>query len=395
MFTRQRYIDQLLEPSEKMKVRVGVRRSGKSALLENLWTALRRQGVASEQIQLIDFNWLKDRRLLRPDFLLAAIQKKLVDGKENYLFLDELEIVTDFLPLLKRLMTIPRLHMVITGSTTKTLQTLEPIRSDCQIIQVLPLSYPEYLSWHQLRADHQSLLAYLNDGGFPFAQSIHEADSRQNYIQEVVNTTMMAAFVRQDAMCKPSLTTHLARLLVQHVGQPLNVSQIVSQMSKAGTKASNKTVSTYLRLLGDTFLFLPCYEYNPLTSQKKSTTVRYFPIDPSIKNTLTRHHSAISAENLIALAFLRLYSQGRQVASVHFKGQTITFVANNGEESHYFQFAYSLTDQDQYQQVIAPLLALPTKVKKTLLVAKKPQWLLREDSRVEHRGFLEWLSSVE
>lgn len=156
-----------------------------------------------------------------------------------------------------------------------------------------------------------------------------------------------------------------------------------------------QTVSTYLRLLGDTFLFLPCYEYNTLTAQKKSTTVRYFPIDPSIKNTLTRHHSAISAENLIALAFLRLYSQGWQVASVHFKGQAITFVANDGEESQYFQFAYSLTDQDHYQQVIAPLLALPTEVKKTLLVAKKPQWLLREDSRVEHRGFLEWLSSVE
>lgn len=394
MFTRNKYLDQLLDDTQHVKIKVllGIRRSGKSALLEQCRTTLRRQGIDRKQIQLIDFNWLQDRRLLRTDFLVAAIKKKLIPDTANFLFLDELEVIPHFAPLLKQLLTIENLQIVITGSTKQTLRELQPLKDQCQIIPVLPLTYHEYLQWHGQKADSQSLYQYLNVGGFPFAQNIRNNDSSMNYIEEVISTTIMSAFIRQGTMCKPSLATQLATLLVNNIGKPLNISQAVTALKQVGIKASNKTVATYLQLLEDTFLLLPCYEFNLKTGKPKSTNVRYFAADSSIKNTLMHQRSAISKANLLAVIFRRLFARGYQVYTAQWKGEAPCFVAIKNGQRHYYCYAYALPSQEDYQELVVSLKLMPGTGERTLLVAKKPQFLLQKDNSVENDLLLDWLT---
>lgn len=393
MFIRNYYIDQFqeLQKSNLIGVLVGVRRSGKTILLEQYRALLRRLEISSEQIQIINFNRLAEPALFNPSFLYQQIKKRLIKEKQNYLFLDELEAIGDFVPLINKLWSIGNLTIFITGSTAATLTTLAPIKEKCRIFHILPLTFSEYLDYHHKDPSLQHLYQYLNQGGFPFSQDLHSPDSQHNYTEEIFNTIIMTALMKEASRCQPAIITQLAAFLTHQLGKPLNISQAVTGLSAAQTKISNKTLANYLQFLQNTFLFLPCYDFDPQIGKIKPTNIRYYPVDLTIKSLLTNRRNVLSKLNLETVIFLELVSRGYQVFTSHFKGQAITFMGVKNHRRHYIQFEYSLNDQGKYQSTIQQLKKMPADGTRTLIFVKKPSVAFHITPTIQQISILDWL----
>ncbi|MCX2186204.1 AAA family ATPase [Limosilactobacillus pontis] len=353
MFTRSLQLDQFIKYSDKswIKVITGVRRSGKSILLRQVKDSLRRSGVSMDQLHVVRFNQLHRQLLIDWPSLAASIEKKFAAKKENYLFLDELDQVDAVVPLLQDLLSRGNVNLFVTAATRSLIGRLSPLRAQLVVIPVLPLGFSEFCRYQGHPADHQALYRYLNTGGFPFAQGVHDAHSLGNYLDEVFNTILVGGFTKHGTLCNPFLTKQLAIFLATQLGEAVNASKAVSGLRAAGVSVSNKTLATYLTFLQDTFLFYPCYELDLARNRTKPTNVKYYPVDPSLRNYLTNQKGALSQANLEALLFIELVRRGYLVHS---------------SKRSYIQFRYSLRSQHDYDQVLAA--TLPASAHKQLIV---------------------------
>lgn len=393
MFTRYKYLDQLLISNDltKIKVLVGPNNCGKATILEQLRTVLRRNGTTTNQIHL-----LRSKQSVYSPFSdsttsFSAIKAKLIHEKMNYLFMDELDIGDSCLSDLSQLLKLPNIDIYLTTASAKTILTLTPLKGHCRFIPVTPLSFNEYVNYHHWNPTTQRLYQYLNEGGFPFSQEIHNINSRLKYLRGVINTIIINNLGQHNCLCQPALTFQLAQVLIANLGHPVNTSQLVTQLQARGIKTSNKTVSSYLKVLQEMLLFIPCYEYDLATHQKKSTNVKYYPIDPSLRPLLTSQANQLSGINLEMLIFLELYSWGYQINSGRYGHGLTTFIASKGQIKFYLQFVYSLANQAAYQRIVTKFNQHHEQFSCLLIIAKKPSFLLQADPQLPIITITDWL----
>ncbi|MCH3921376.1 ATP-binding protein [Limosilactobacillus sp.] len=388
MFVRNLQLDQLEKyaDSQLIKVISGVHRSGKTVLLQQLKDRLRRQGVSNDQFQFIRFG----QQLASGADLWNTIESRLVAGKPNYLLLDEFDYLPEIIPLLQRLLKDGRANVFITAASRSFLKRLAPLEERCVTIPVLPLGFAEFCQYRNLPASSHSLYQYLNRGGFPFAQEVHGSLELANYLDGVVNTAIVSGFSQPGTLCNPFLTKQLAIFLAGQVGSPVNVSQAVTGLKRAGIPASNKTLATYLGFLQDVFLFYPCHELNPATNKVKPTNVKYYPVDLSLRNFWTNQKGVLSQTNLEALLFIELVRRGYRV----YAGKHCTFIAERDSERSYIQFVYSLRNQRAYDRAAAGLAALPDSAKRSLIVMQAPE-MFEVNPAIRPLALLDWLCQPE
>ncbi|WP_267201217.1 ATP-binding protein [Limosilactobacillus kribbianus] len=392
MFAQISQLDQLEKYTDPrlIKVIIGVHRSGKTVLLQQFKDRLRRRGVSNQQFQFIRFSRLEHQLLANWPDLWRSIDSRLVAGKPNYLFLDEFDYLPEIIPFLQQLLRQEQVNVFITAASQSFLKRLAPLQERCVTISILPLGFAEFCQYRNLPASRHSLYQYLNRGGFPFAQEVHGALELANYLDEVVNTAIVSGFSRPGTLCNPFLTKQLAVFLAGQVGQAVNVSQAVAGLKRAGIPASNKTLATYLGFLQDVFLFYPCYELNPATNRTKPTNVKYYPVDPGLRNLWTNQKGVLSQTNLEALLFIELIRRGYQVST----GKRWTFIAERNSERSYIQFVYSLRNQQAYDQAVAGLAALPATAKRSLIVMQAPE-IFEFNPAIQPISLLDWLVHPE
>lgn len=394
MFIREKYLDQLIDSMGKstVKVLVGVRRCGKTTILEQFRSALRRQEVAAHQIQVLNFEYLQDNQLRDPKYLLQFIGDRLSKHEMNYLFLDEVSIVPEFAKVVHALNTLPNTDLYITSSNHNILaeENLQ-IMAPTTVIPVFPCDFREYTKRNQQQADSQTLYQYLNTGGFPYTYEVHGTENLINYINGIINTIIVADFTQQATLCNPGLTKQLARHLAHHAGTTQNISQIVAGLKRHQITSSNKTVNFYLHFLQDALIFYPCKEYDFTRHKIKSTNVKYYPVDPSIRLALTFKKNVLSQRILENIVFIDLLSQGYQVYSGHTKDEDITFVAVKDGIFNCIQIAYSLADDAAFHKAVSGLRQIPNKYNKTLITVKPALNYAHFDPQIKVVDLYSWL----
>lgn len=395
MFIRDKYLDQLINSMNKptVKVLVGVRRSGKTTILEQFRTTLRREEVAANQIQVLNFEYLQDNELRDPKYLLQFLVDRLCKHEMNYLFLDEICTVPDFPKVVRALNSLPNTDIYISSSNKSILDSDNlKVMAPTTVIPIFPCDYHEYIKRNQLQADSQTLYQYLNAGGFPYVYEIHGTENLTNYVNGVINTIIVADFTQQATLCNPGLTKQLARHLAHHAGTAQNISQIVTGLKRHQITSSNKTVDFYLRFLQDSLLFYPCKEYDFTRHKIKSTNVKYYPVDPSIRLALTFKKNVLSQRILENIVFIDLLSQGYQVYSGHTKDEAITFVAVKDGIFNCLQIAYSLTNDADFRKAVAGLRKIPNKYNKTLITVKPALNYAESDPQIKVVDLYSWLT---
>ncbi len=389
MFVRSKQLDQLKNSisDSTIKVVYGVRRGGKTTLLEQLRSYLKRQGVPSARILIYDFDHPANAQQ-DPTQLFQQIKKKLTRDQVTYLFLDELETVPNYQLLVQKLVHLPRVDLYITSSAV-SIQRLAS-QFPCRMVYLGPLRFQEFLTYHQLSANLSSLYHYLNTGGFPFAQEIRNFTAARNYFEGVINTIILNGFSQRNTLCNAGLVQQLALFLANHAGELTNVSRVVASLQDGSVNVSNKTLAAYLDFLQQGFLFSPCQELNLKTGTAKPTNAQYFPIDPSLRSILANKQNALSERNLAIVVFNELRSRGYQVFT-SCKEHPVTFVGIQNQQRHYFQFNFSLLTDAAYQKTVAGLRRLPDDGPRTLILAKQGDHQLPGDDQVQTVSLIDWL----
>lgn len=358
MIARKQYLDRLIALKEKQVIKVvtGVRRSGKSTLLELFREYLRSQGVPGRNIISVSFELLENQPLLDYHKLHQYVLERLVPDEMNYVFLDEIQEVPDFQKAVNSLFVRKNVDLYITGSNARMLSgELATLLSGRYIeIQILPFSFAEY---HSLVGGDRrtSFAAYLQNGGLPYAAQLQDEVIRREYLEGIFNTVLLKDVVQRKGISDVALLRSVIRFLFDNVGNIVSVKKIADSLSSYGRSATAATVGGYVEALKEAFILYKAERYDIHGKQLLKSLEKYYLVDLGFRQALfgeKRSNIGFALENIVYLELLR---RGYHVMIGKVNDTEVDFVAEKGDERIYYQVAASVLDPNTFAREIAPL----------------------------------------
>ena len=279
MVQRKRYLDKLIKARDKqiIKVVTGVRRCGKSTLLQQFQAYLRQQGVEDKQIISLNFERLENEPLLEYHALYEHIRQRLVPGQMTYIFLDEIQAVPDFQKAVDSLFVLEHTDLYITGSNAHMLSgDLATLLSGRYMeIQMLPLSFGEYLEL--TGGDRRDVWnRYFVNGAFPYTARIEEEEVRRDYLQGIYHTVLLKDIVERKRIQDVSLLESVVRFLFDNVGNIVSSKKIADSLTSFGRKTTSATVENYIHALEEAFILYRAGRYDIKGKQYLKSLEKYY-----------------------------------------------------------------------------------------------------------------------
>lgn len=361
MVQRRQYLDKLIRARDKqiIKVVTGVRRCGKSTLLQQFQSYLREQGVEEKRIIFLNFERLENEPLLEYHTLYAYVKERLAPGQTTYIFLDEVQAVANFQKAVDSLFILENTDVYITGSNAHMfsgeLATL--LSGRYMEIRMLPLSFAEYM---ELRGgDRRDVWnRYFLNGGFPYTAYIEEEDVRRDYLQGIYHTVLLKDIVERKRIQDVALLESVVKFLFDNVGNMVSSKKIADSLTSFGRKTTSATVEHYIRALEESFILYRAGRYDVKGKQHLKSLEKYYLVDQGLRNLVSGRKGQDVGRVLENIVYLELRRRGYQVSVGKVDSQEIDFLAEKGDERVYYQVSASILDPHTYQREIAPLKAV-------------------------------------
>lgn len=404
MVERTEYLEKLkLWKNENIiKVVTGIRRCGKSTLLKQYKNYLLETGTSETQIIFINFEELEYDELLNYKSLYQYIISKLVPNKPTYVFLDEIQKVSDFEKAVDSLYVKDNVDIYITGSNSFLLSgELATLLSGRYVeISMLPLSFSEYYELRGKENPDELFADFLKDGGFPYIASMDRVTEKIDmYLEGIYNTVIVKDIEeRQQRREKNSdkrkvndiaLLKKISKFLAGSVGSPISVRSVSDYIVSSGRKISPNTVGDYLEALVESYVFYPVERYDVLGKQLLKMNQKLYIVDLGLRRHLLARKSydlGFSLENII---FLELLRRGYSVNIGKVGNSEVDFIAEKNDKLHYFQVTASLTDENTFNREISPLQNLSDNYPKTILTLDR--FTIGDYKGIEVVNAVDWL----
>ena len=377
---RTDYLNELnkWKDEQVIKVVTGIRRCGKSTLLEQFQTELVSNGISREQIIAVNFEALEFEELLDYKKLYAYIVDKIVPDKKNYVFLDEIQMVNDYQKAVDSLFIRDNIDIYITGSNAYLLSgELATLLSGRYVeINMLPLSFSEYRSAKTDGSDDAAFADYLRLGGLPYIVMLDDAKNEKadTYLEGIYNTIIIKDIEerqkRKDKGGKRNindiaLLKNIARFLASSVGNPVSIKSISDYITSSGRKVSQNTVSEYVSALVEPYIFYPVERYDVEGKQLLKQNQKYYISDLGLRRymvTKKNYDLGFSLENVV---YLELKRRGYRI-NIGKVGSTEVDFEKNGSIT-YIQVTASMTDEKTFEREMAPLKTIKDNHPKMIL----------------------------
>ena len=398
MIKRPFYINQIeaFRDTHLIKIISGVRRCGKSTLLELYRQYLHRHKVRSEQIIEINLEDADNSQLLDPYVLHDYIKNRLIPKKMNYVFLDEIQNVSEFQKAVNSLFLKKNVDLYITGSNAYILSgELATLLSGRYVeIHLLPLSFKEYLSaFTGQKSPGRHYREYLLNSSFPYTLELAERDNPavhiHNYLGGIFNTILLRDVAARKKVADVLMLESLVRFLFDNIGCETSTKKIADSMTSAGRKISVHTVESYLSALLDSFILYRVGRFDIKGKQYLKTGNKYYLVDPGLRYFLLGSHVGDEGRILENVVFLELRRRGYETSFGKIGNNEIDFVAVREGNPVYFQVAMTVRDQTTMERELRPLNSINDHYPKYLLT-------LDEDPPASYNGIhrinvLDWL----
>ena len=382
MIERKEYLEKLFEWKDKavIKVVTGIRRSGKSTLLEQYRARLREGGVSKEQIVSINFEELEHEALQDRHELYAFLKGKLRQGQMTYIFLDEVQKVDGFEQVVDSLYVKENVDLYITGSNSWLLSgELATLLSGRYIeIGMLPFSFAEF-SESRGGGDPDRLFAeYMADGGFPYLAALNGTrESVDIYLEGIYNTVILKDIEERQRrragepdrrrVTDLALLKNISKFLASSVGSPVSVKKIADFITSSGRKVSQNTVDDYVEALVQAFVFYRAERYDVEGKQLLAQNAKFYIVDLGLRRYLLPRRNYDLGFSLENIVYLELRRRGFSVNVGKVGASEVDFVARKGDEITYFQVSASLTDESTFAREIAPMRKIGDDHRKKIL----------------------------
>ena len=383
MIERKEYLDALKRWQNKhvIKVITGIRRCGKSTLMELFQQYLLNQGVISDRIISVNLEDFANYELRDPMKLHNYIIEKAAKSTEKvYVFIDEIQNVIGFPPMIDSLFLRKNLDLYITGSNAYMLsgELATHLSGRYVTIDMLPLSFAEFCQM-KIDGDKDTLFAeYMKNGGLPYVTTLgNDSDKIDTYLEGIYNTIIVKDVEERQKrkeldpnkrkVTDIALLKNISKFLAGSIGSPISVKSIADYVTSSGRKTSQNTVDDYLQALVEPYIFYPVERYDVLGKQLLKKNQKMYIVDLGLRRHLLarqKYDLGFSLENIIYFELLR---RGYSVNVGKVGVTEIDFVARKNDNVHYYQVTASMTEESTFEREMAPLKSITDNYPKTII----------------------------
>lgn len=384
---RDFYLQELLQSrlNGMIKVITGLRRSGKSYLLFNLFAdALVHEGVADNHIIKINLEDRRNSELRDPDNLLHHIDSLLVDDQMYYILLDEVQMVREFEDVLNSYLSVKNADVYVTGSNAKFLSKdiITEFRGRGWGVHVHPLSFEEYMSVHSTSDMTRALMDYMQYGGLPKVALMQDENEKKTYLQGLLLHTYLRDIKERNGILLDSDLEELIDVIASNIGSLTNPLKIQNTFkSVKQSSITQDTIKKYLDYMQDAFLIEKAVRYDIKGRKYIDTPAKYYFEDLGLRNARLNFRQIEQThlmENLIYNELrLRGYSVDVGQVTMYIRneeGKTerkqleVDFVCNKGYDRVYIQSALNLDGDSKEEQELASLKHINDNFQKVVIV---------------------------
>ncbi len=366
---RKRELNKLsvLKDKNLIKVITGVRRAGKSTLLLQFQELLRAEDP-NVPIVSINFDLPEFRFLAEKDWhnVYDYIKSLLRDNITNYIFIDEIQNISEFEKLLEGLFVTPNIDLYVTGSNayllSSELATL--LTGRAFEINMLPFSFAEYLEFtDELSNPDRAFAEYMRIGGFPEAVGL--AGLGENFTYVYLKTLFQNIYENdikeRYTIYYDTSYTEVVDFLIDSVGSRVSSGNIARVLTDNGRKIDNKTVTRYIDTLVEAFLFYKVNRYDIKGKQYLATQEKYYLVDPGLRYALLGKEFAADTGHLLEnIVFLELLRRDYQIWIGKTDNLEVDFVVRDKNGfTKYIQVAYTVKEKKTLERELAPFQRIP------------------------------------
>lgn len=368
MINRQNYLNRLiaLRDQDLIKVITGIRRCGKSTLLNIFHNWLINNGIKSNCIVDLNFEARENSNFSTWTEVYDSIVSHLEEGEKNYVFLDEVQSVPEFEKLIDALYVNKNIDLYVTGSNAYLLSSeLATLLSGRYVaINLHPFSFKEYVdSFPEERSYDRLFRKYINSSCFPEAVTLSKTspENVNDYLQSLYDTVIIKDIVKRHKLRKYGNLKNIIEFLYDSVGSIVSPNNIADELGrKRSEKLSHNTVKKLIDYLVESYLLYPVDLYNVKGKKLLSGNIKYYVVDLGLKNILlTNNYDSDLGHKLENVVYFELLRRGGEVFVGRSSGGEVDFVVKKHDgQMEYYQVAYSVNDEKTFSREMSSLLKI-------------------------------------
>ena len=398
MIQRTYYLNKLklFKDKQLIKVVTGVRRCGKSTLFSLYQDYLLQIGVSKKQILTINFEDMSRENLRDPNTLHQYILDNVIPNKKNYIFLDEVQNVSQFQRVVDSLYIRDNLDIYITGSNAHLLSgDLATLLSGRYVeIQMLPLSFEEYVSAQNNKTNLPNLYkSYVQNGSFPYTLQMPTAEATAAYLKGILDSIIIKDVVTRYKITNTDELYRIIKFLFDNIGSLVSIKKIRDTLTSAGYKISHQTVEKYITALVESFVLYPASRYDIKGKQYLQNGNKYYIVDTGLRAALLERNDIDTGRMLENIVYLELLRRGYKVFIGKTGTQEVDFVALNAQGTEYYQVAQNILAPETLERELTPLKQIKDNYPKYLLSLDYVP--VNSFEGIKPLNVLEWLTNTQ
>ena len=389
---RDIYLDKLINRKENglIKIITGIRRSGKSYLLDPLFkNHLIESGIKEDHIIKLELDKEENKKYHNAHELNEYIKSQIKDKKMHYILLDEIQLVEGFESVLNSFLYESNLDVYVTGSNSKFLSSdiITEFRGRGDEIRVFPLSFDEFLSAYD-GDKHAAWEEYVTYGGLPLILSKKSDDEKSQYLKDEFERTYIKDIIEKNNIQRKDILYSILDILSSTTGMFINTQKIYNRINTNRTsKISFNTINSYMKYIEDSFIINKSDRYDVKGKKYINTPQKYYFSDIGLRNArlnFRQQEENHLMENIIYNELLiRGFNVDVGVVEIREGNQRkqleVDFVCNLGNKRYYIQSALNLDTREKTIQEERPLMNINDNFKKIIIVkSDMKHWITEE-----------------
>ena len=382
---KRKYLDTLIDVigTPDIKVITGVRRSGKSKLLE-LFKEYIRDNVNNYNIIDINYNSLDFENLKEYHKLNEYVEQKYKKEMHNFVLIDEIQMCDGFEKTINSLHASEKYDIYITGSNafllSSDLATLFTGRTF--EIEVYPFSFIEYLDYFKYKDIDYAFDKFVMEGGMAGSYLYNSIDKKYDYLNEIYNTLIVRDIFERNNIKDEKLMSSLNDFLMDNISNRTSLRNVANSLNNINLDTNHKTVGNYIEYLCEAFAFYKISRYDIKGKKYLNSDEKYYLSDHAFRyarlGTKALDYGRVY-ENIVAIELLR---RGYEVYTGILYNKEVDFIAVKRNEKIYIQVSDNIVEENTFNREISPLLSIKDAYPKMIIARTKHDEYSYEGIRV-------------
>ena len=364
------YLKELIDVigTPDIKVITGVRRSGKSKLL-NMFKNYIENNIKDANIININFNLIKFDYLRNYITLNNYIEEHFINGKNNFVLIDEVQMCKEFERTINSLHAEEKYDIYITGSNafllSSDLATLFTGRT--YEIEIFPFSFKEYIKYFKKENIQEAFDSYIFEGGMSGSYIYNDNKQKYNYINDVYNALIVRDIQQKYNIQNIGLMDSLTEFLMDNISNLTSYRNIANKLIENNINTNDKTIASYINYLCDAFAFYRVRRYDIQGKKYLSSIDKYYLVDQTFKHAklgIRNVNYGRVYENIVAIELLR---RGYEIYVGTLYNKEVDFVAMKQSEKIYIQVSDNIDYEETLKREVEPLLQIKDAYPKVII----------------------------